>query len=581
MLKITTLLFFLFVELFSLAAFGDSIVEEFDTITNKDTSTAVWNQELGVIHPTLYIEFIINNGDPISTLPINIGDGRHGAFDSSVISSFQSFASIVSNDITINNLAADYAELNFTSFKLDSSYTLTRNDGLPIIIRSLTTVDINGKINCNGNNGIADNLGGAGGTGRCGGKNGGAGGVGATGTSGDSTVVGLVSGGGPGIFGAGGGGGGGGGGAYTPYSCANNGSTSIGNGGSSGLCTIDNIFSNITGNSGGGGGGGASSASGGGGGAGGGIVIIRAGGNINIAHTGAVLAKGGNGGNTTSAGGGGGGGGGGSISIFSSGILNLTLEPSSEPNIIDVTRGNGGTSTSGGGSGGMGAEGRTWDMGSPFSYTDNSLGSINTESHNSLLWDPGDQPPGVLHIKYTTTPQTIISKSYDTLSDFTTYTSVVPSVINLSTSTVLVEIAASSNSDFSSPTAWVNASTLPINLSPLNNKRYIKFKITLTNSSDATPTKIESITINYNPNTPIPPAPSPTPTPTPSPSPSPGTSTTVLKQDFQFNSGACGTISNQTPPQRKYFVLLSLILLIPIFIALKLRSKTVHAKKKN
>jgi hypothetical protein len=542
------------------SAFADVIGENFTTSNKKDASgtTAVWNLALGIIHPNLQVSNYQVTGFPVVPIThFEVGNGSDGAFS---LETYANFGSVSGSIITVNALSKPV--LNVTSFQLVNGYTLTAING-PLIIYSQSTVRIDGTINCSGLNGenSAAALGGSGGNGRCDGKNGGAGGNMASSGFQGLPVSGDVTAGQGGQYSTGaGGGGGGGGGAYAGNDGSNGDSstppTNSGGAGGAGSAGANHQFTILNGSPGGGGGSGSNLLGAGGGGAGGGTVVIHAVGDIIISATGSILARGGNGGNAFS-GGSGGGGGGGSVKIFTLGNLELDSGTS-----VDVTGGIAGTTQTGNaGVGGTGSFGRTWLNYSTFSGN-------GTESHPSLLQQLGT-------IEYNTTLQQVTSLSYDTLSSSVIYNSVSTDNTNADIS---LEVAGSIDNFATASSGWLPLSQL----SNLNNNRYIKYKISLTNSNATSPTTIDSLAINYNPNLP-PPPPAPPPLPSPSPAPAPNN---FGVNNYQFSSGGCGMVKTAITPSVSGFskhidsrnfmlhvLLVCLLMIGPVFISLKLRSR--------
>lgn len=505
------------------------ITESFLTTQNKESSTAVWNTATGFVHPTLKINGYQAIAGPVTSGDFSVGDGSDGSFN---VSTYANFGTVAGNVITIN--ALDHSTLNFTNFTLDSGYTLTAING-PLIIHSLSTVVINGTINCSGGNGSAATgaLGGAGGIGRCGGSNGGRGGNDNTSGTGGLPLTGLVSGGGGGSFiGAALGSGGGGGGSYS----GNNGvigtnsaspATNTGGAAGSGATGANHDFTILNGSPGGGGGSGSgtSSEGGGGGGAGGGTVVIHAVGNVTISNTGFILARGGNGG-TANDGGGGGGGAGGSVKVFTAG--NLHLDTGTD---IDVNAGAGAVTVTGNaGDGGAGAFGRTWSNYSAFSGS-------GSESHASSLLSLGT-------IQYNTASQVAVSKMFDTSSTLAEFQSISASPASPD---IVIEVSGSNDGFISDNSGWLPSTSI----ATLNKRRFLKFRITLTNSNATTPTQIDDVQINYAPG---------------------------IKEDFQFKSG-CGRIGGLPPPTSSSSLTIFLLCLLPLLISMRL--KTVRTQKKN
>lgn len=516
------------------------VTESFTSATQKDAaSTAVWNIASGVIHPTLKnASYGMVSSD--STVAFDVGDGSDGIFNLGTYANFGTFAA---NTITIDALI--HPVLNFTSFQLDNTYTLTSING-PLVIYSLSTVTIDGTILCSGVNGSPASLavGGGGGGTRCGGSAGGAGGnSGASGTQG-LPVAGAITGGAGAVFGAGtSGSGGGGGGAI---SAANGGFGQPGAGGSAGAggnSVADDDFSVLTASAGGGGGSGSNTEGGAGGGGSGGTVVIHAVGNVLVSGTGSILARGGNGGTSVS-GGGGGGGGGGSIKIFTAGTINLV--PAGFP--VDATEGTGSVPSVGAaGDGGSGSTGRTW-LAVPNEFTD--LQGAGVENPNTSLGFRGS-------VQYETIAQTAVSKSYDTGTALAIYNSV---TFNPFSTDVALQIAGSTDNFAVDDTVWLNASQV----ASLLNKRYVKFKVILTNSNSASPTQVADVSVDFSAGTP--------------PVTPPASGSTPTIEQFEFKSG-CGTIASGTPPAGNYTSVMMFLLLLPLLVAQKL--KLINAKQKN
>lgn len=507
-------------------AVASVLTESFSSAAQKDpASTAVWNLAAGVVHPTLQIA---NYTPPLgvpTTTDFDVGDGSHGIFQPST---YANFGAVVGSTITID--ASVFPILKFSIFQLDSGYTLTSING-PLIIYSLSTVTIDGTILCSGDDGAPASgaNGGAGGIGRCGGNFGGAGGnASADGTQGLPTAGLVVGGIGGNFVGAGNGGGGGGGAAFAGNDggagLAGTGGNTGGNGGS-GTGGANHQFSNLAGSPGGGGGSGSNTQGGSGGGGGGGTVIIHAVGSVSISATGIILALGGNGGAAASGGGGGGGGG---VKIFSA--VNVILIPGIPLYSADVTGGTGGGGGAGG-NGGSGSFGRAWLI-SPAGVTGGG-----SESNPTSI-----SPEGT--IQYVTTAQTAVSKSYDTGSSLTVYNSV---TFNPVSNDVALQISGSDDNFVVDDTGWLNSSQV----ASLEKKRFVKFRLILTNSNSLVPTQISEVTVNYEPGT---------------------------IEVFQFKSG-CGSIARGTPLPGNQALLIMLLLLFPLLVAQKL--KTVKAKQKN
>ncbi|MES2803785.1 MAG: hypothetical protein V4654_14930 [Bdellovibrionota bacterium] len=522
------LLFWLFL-FTSLSANARVFTEDFNTTARKDSSTLVWNFELGYLHPNLQIFGYSNGTQPVaSQTTFSVGDGSHGSFE---ISTYAQFGSVVGNHITID--ANQFPILKVSRFNLDAAYTLSSING-PLIIYSLSTVDINGVIECFGGDGspAVGAIGGAGGIARCAGFAGGNGGNAATsGTNGLSLAGTSIGGGGGHYTGHANGAGGGGGAGYV----SNNGavganavSGAVTNvGGSAGLqkSGLDHGFEILLGSGGGGGGSGSLTEGGGGGGAGGGTVVIHAVGDVNINLTGSILASGGNGGGANS-GGGGGGGAGGNIQIFTAATFFTA-----SGNVIVVNPGNGAIPTvPSAGDGGLASQGRTWDVG-------NFSGPVG-ESHGSTLASDGQ-------VGFVSgTVETAVSKSFDTESTLATFESIIANPVS---SDITFEIAGSDDDFTSDNTGWISSAAISV----VAEKRYVKYRLSLNNSDALNPTLVDDIYINYDPGT---------------------------KENFAFKSGGCGIVKN--PPQNKQW-LIFILLFIPLVSAWRLRkSKTVRVPAK-
>ncbi|MGZ3690253.1 MAG: hypothetical protein ACXVAX_02045 [Pseudobdellovibrio sp.] len=515
----------LFLFFISLQGRTNVLTENFLTTKQKSNSTAVWNFVTGSIHPTLRIDGYQTLTSPVTSADFDVGDGSDGPFN---ISTYAHFGTVVSQTITINTLV--HPALKFSSFQLDSGYTLTAING-PLIIYSLSTVQIDGTIDCSGGDGTAATgaVGGNGGTGFCGGLSGGNGGN-ATASGGSGLPLsGSVSGGGGGVYaGAAPGAGGGGGGSYSGnpgVAGANSAGPPTNTGGSAGngVGGDNPDFTILNGSPGGGGGSGSNTEGGGGGGAGGGTVVIHAVGNITISVSGFILSRGGNGGGANS-GGGGGGGAGGSVKMFTP--VNLHLDTGTD---VDVNSGLGAVPVvANAGDGGDGSFGRTWDNSATFSGS-------GSESNGSSLLSLGT-------VEYTTAAEMVESKSYDTESTLAQFQSItsVPASPDIS-----FEVAGSNDNFVSDDSGWQPAAAL----ASLNKKRYVKFRMTLTNSNAAVPTQVNEVLINYDPG---------------------------VKEDFQFKSG-CGRINGPSSPSAGWIALL--LCLMPVAVSIRL--KTVGAQNKN
>lgn len=503
--------------------------ETFNTTTQQASSTLVWNFELGYLHPQLQIYNYRNASQATaSQTTFSVSDGSHGAFEPGT---YELFGTVSGSHITID--ANQFPILKLTRFHLNSSHTLSSING-PLVIHSLSTVIIDGIIECFGENGSSavGATGGAGGLGRCGGFTGGNGGNAATSGTRGLPLIGNITGGGAGVYnGVAPGAGGGGGAAYVGndgnVGLNSNPPTNIRGAAGSGTATSDHGFDNLNGSAGGGGGSGSNTEGGAGGGGGGGTVVIHAVGNVIISATGLIQAFGGNGG-AANTGGGGGGGGGGNVKIFTPVALNMTpVTP------IDVNAGQGSIPVlANAGDGGDGSFGRTWDVAGSFP-------GPGLETHGPTLLDVGT-------VGYVSgTVQVASSKSYDTESTLVTYESITASPAS---SDISFEIAGSDDNFASDDTGWINAAAISV----VAKKRYVKYRISVNNSNDANPTIVDDVYINFDPGT---------------------------KENFAFKSSGCGLVKN-TPPQNMHW-LLFLLLFIPLLLAWRLRKpKTVRVPVK-
>lgn len=499
----------------SLAANAGVITENFNTTNQKDSSTLVWNYQLGYLHPQLIVTGYSDGVQPVaSSTIVSVGDGSDGVFDSTT---YANFGTVIGNQITID--ANQFPVLKVSRFHLDSTKTLSVING-PLIIHSLSTVLIDGTINCTGGNGssAAGATGGGGGIGKCGGRNGGAGGN--SGLNGFSGAAGSANPGAAGGFtnAADPGSGGGGGGGFRdhfgqPGDSA--GANAGGNGGAQ-LTNVDHGFFILDGSAGGGGGSGSVTQGGGGGGAGGGTVIIHAVDDVTISATGSILADGGNGG-SANMGGGGGAGAGGNVKVFTTGAYK-------NDTIISVNPGSTGVPTNPtSGDGGQGSRGRTW-------IRANAFPGVGTETDGNTLAVEGN-------LGYVTgVVQTATSKTYDTGSEYVIYQTISATPTDPD---VTVQVSGSSDNFASDDSGWINASAI----STLTKKRYIKYRISINNSSAANPATVDEVSLNYT--------------------------LQDTQENFTFKSGGCGIVKT-LPPQNLNWIL-SFMLLFPLLMALRLR----------
>jgi hypothetical protein len=444
----------LFAFLFSPAVNALQIAERFTDRTHFDAnnSTALWNHTLHYVTPLIWLDRTTGGAEAYNAADqVNIGDGRHGIFNTTTFASFSVGGSTPSNVITINTDV--FSDLQFTTFDLPSGWILRGSGTRPLIIRIMGNATIAGSIDCSGSAGGAG--GGSvsvvpsGGVGRCGGAAGGNGSVttGVSGGNGTSSTVIANS------RGVGGGNNvGGGGGSGNSSSTGSNGAGGGGAAGSNGLDSYLDTFTYGTTSGGGGGGGGGfntgSSVPGGGGGAGGGIVRFFVGGDVTL--TGSILATGGNGGsgvgNTT-----GGGGAGGIVTLFTPGSI-------FGGGTIDAQGGNGGNNDV---VNGVGGPGNTWI----------AFGGGTGAFANNPNFD-GPDPGEVLY--RSNTSYILQSLPQDTRNTSPTYTAFVKEDFIPNTSTITFQIAGSNDGFVNDDTGWVNSTSV----STLQGKRWYRYKIT-------------------------------------------------------------------------------------------------------
>lgn len=515
--------------LISISAQARVVTEEFTSLTKKDSSTLIWNVELGLLHPEIQVFNYRHTGQAIaSQTTFSVSDGSLGPFEPAT---YSRFGSVVGNHITID--ASQVPILKVTRFFLEASYTLSSING-PLVIHSLSTVKIDGVIECQGNDGSSPTgvLGGAGGTGRCGGYAGGAGGASATSGVKGFPLTGNVTGGDGGIYtGATPGAGGGGGAGYVGLDgdVGENSNPAANAGGNPGVGFngVDHSFINLNGSAGGGGGTGGEAAAtpegGSGGGAGGGTVVIHAVSGVTITSTGSILAYGGQSGATTN-GGSGGGGGGGNVKIITPAKFEIETGAT-----VDTTAGDGATpGNTDAGKGGLGSIGRLW-------LVAGSYVTSGTLTNGSSLLDEGES--GFV----SGTVLTATSKSFDTGSTQVIYQSV--STIPVSPD-ITVYVAGSDDNFVTDDTGWINSAAI----SALTKKRYFKFRVSLNNSSATNATLVDSVSISYDPG---------------------------LQENFAFQSAGCGIVKNPNPNMWSG----CLLLLLPLLLALRLRKpKTVRVR---
>lgn len=538
---------------FTGTAMSAEVVEDFSTRTQRASGTAVWNQALGRLTPQVQVAGW-DAGVPDDTT-IDLGDGRHGAFNSTTWSRFATSIDTGAKIIYLNNSSDD--PFQFTSFDLPDTWTILPSGDKPLRIYVQGNMIVDGVINCSGDDGEASVGTGAtasagdGGRGRCGGAAGGAGGSRYVGPGTGSGVAGStpdvqLTGGNPGITSVGGfGAGGGGGGAWTSLNIPNVPST-VSGAGARGTNFFDPGWDNFEGSAGGGGGAGNANEAGGGGGGGGGVIDIHVGGDFTLGLNGLILANGGTGGNTPGEGGAGGAGGGGSIRTWVVGTMTLLgiSPPGPTVDAISAHSGSSVTPGSGGGRGGSGWAGRTWvTVGN---YVSDPTDPVSVGPSSQLTMNPGGE--GVIEYIVTTPTTRVTAESVmiDTGSTLATFDSF--NLVASDMNQVSLQFAGSIDGFESDTTGWIS------DISLLNNKRFVKFKILIDNNSAAVPVTVDSLTLNYTKGT---------------------------KSDFDFKSSGCGLVGGGgAPPPPMSLWMLLIFMLAPLGLTLRYRQLQIAKIKK-
>ena len=493
------------------ATAATQITESFTLRSHFVSGTAVWNQYLGKVHPSLEVVGY-QSGQP--AVAVDVGDGSHGVFDSTTYASFSTNGDVSGNVIHLDTTR--YTTLKVTNFVLDAGWTLKPEGGNPLKIYSLNDVLIRGDIWCHGGNGGngVNATAGAGGSGRCGGGDGGSGGaVTGNGGNGGDASAGNVTGGRGGNYTGGAAVGGGGGGSWNTTSSAANGANATASGGQGGQSKKEPEFSTIAGGAGGGGGSGTGASAGAGGGAGGGTVIIHAVRNFDLgtspsSTTGFIY--GGVGGTSNAAGGSGGGGGGGSVQVFAGGTIN-----------IYNTNGSGASQAQQGSTPVSGGPGRSWFSSAVY----NGVG----------FYTPSEQLPlSAGSVQYSASSQEVITTSWDTVSSLIDVQSV---STNPASADFKIYLNGSSDISFADQTGWTT------DLGLLKHKRYLQIKAVITTSSVSNPTMLDDVTITYDSGT---------------------------QNDFNFNTAGCGSLKSQPPKGPGLPVCL---MLLPMIVLLLSRRK--------
>ena len=469
--------------LFPLQAQALSITDSFTSRVYFGSSTIVWNQSLGELHPTVFIEDW--DDGTVKDTDFSVGDGSHGSFTSATdYANFSDGGDVSGQIIRINT--DTYSNLQFTNFNLQSGWTIQPTGSNPLIIRSLAGMTIDGDIDCSGGDGSdatsdeTEVI--AGGISRCG-----------SGAGGSSENIGTA--GGPSVTGGGAGGtggvtggiGGGGGGGYSVTLGDAGEDPNVGgadDGGVLGTRFLDDGFDDDVDGSGSGGGGGsrfddagdpANHSSGAGGGAGGGSVQLYAMQDVNIGATSTISVNGGAGGNVggTLKAGAGGGGAGGSVLVFTKGDIAVA-------GTVTALGGSGGASPSVA-NGGDGSTGRTWlvgEFGDPV-----VTGTLNPTSN---LSNRGDS-------RYRTGAFTATSSAIDMGNTGPTPTAI-SFTDDLQGGTVGLQVAFGETADdpalssFAAPATYLNA----------QQERFVKYQFTVNSVSDTTPTRVLDLTFTFD-----------------------------------------------------------------------------------
>lgn len=465
-----TIAVFLF--FFSSLAHARSLTVDFQTLDYySSSSTAVWN----IVSQKAHLPFYITTPTVRTSIPtggtISIGTGADGAFNVDTYVSFDVNQGATPNEVTLDTSRT----YQFTTFVLPTGVTLRGQGSIPLEIYVLGDVTIDGTIDLSGGDGDAidsdTSASPQGGTACCGGTVGGSGGNATT-----AATAGM---------GAATGGGGSGGAAPNGGGGAGHGSDgSSGVGPTSGGQSYGTVYvTTLLGGSGGGGGGeylsgtALQNGAGGGGGGGGGAVLISSGGNLTISATGLIDVTGGAGGKTADLSrlaGAGGSGSGGSVVLLAAGLF--TLEGT-----VD-TRGAIASTTLQGRNGGAGSDGRTRIV----AHTDQNgyLGS-------GQVWNwPAFSDYGI--VTYSANDNFFVeSSSIDSGNVSPTYRSITLDSTTPEGTSLTTQVAGSSDNFQSDDTGFVSAD----DLSSLDEKRYFKFRITLSSTNSTITPEVRSVTV--------------------------------------------------------------------------------------
>ncbi len=509
---------------FSWPSWAAELSLEFTDPSLIETSTLVVNKEQGALHSTLRVR---NYNNP-NIYEMNVGDGRHGPFNSSTYANFS-----VNGDVTGNRILIDvneYPALQVTDFQLDAGWTLEVTGGGPLIIYSLKDVKIAGEIWCHGDDGesAVGATPGAGGQGRCGGGDGGDGGAptndGDDGLDSDTNVTGGKGGnytGGAAVSG-------GGGGSWNTSTGAGAGTNSSPLGGLGGTSFFDPEFNTPAGGAGGGGGSGTPTEGGAGGGGAGGTVIISAVGDFHLGSlpsstAGRIMAFGGAGGDSDVAGGAGGGGGGGSVQVFVGGNIEMLNTIGSGAGVAGPGIGGSNLPTHNGGNGGPG---RNW-------YSSTTGGYNTILGGGAGYYTPPEQTIAPGDVQFNDATQTAESISFDLQNT--------RPIFNALTTTpesgdFLIEVKGSEDDFVGDDTGWTT------DLNVILGKRYVKFRISITTSNVSLPNFLTAVTLDYTPG---------------------------VKNEYDFAATSCGRVST---PQSPWGLVLWLF---PIALLLRLKRSLI------
>ncbi|NQY99519.1 MAG: hypothetical protein HRT45_02495, partial [Bdellovibrionales bacterium] len=184
--RLRSVCFALLILLIPHSLFAYEVSNDFDTYDSSVETTLVWRYNLGELSTPLQIKDYVTNTSSTLSVNFSVGNGEDGIFDSSTYADFSEGGDVSGNTITINT--DTFSTLQFTSFHLDSGWTIRPTGENPRSIYALGSVTIEGVIACSGGEGegVVDGGGSysTGGVGVCGGGDGG---------SGASTISGEVA----------------------------------------------------------------------------------------------------------------------------------------------------------------------------------------------------------------------------------------------------------------------------------------------------------------------------------------------------------------------------------------------------